>query len=80
MRTFPSSTGCRETAAVGCNEDLPVPSLRDEHWWHNDGALNTISMLYPRFPTPHPHCLIPLDHPSAMQRSFQPGIWYEAGC
>ncbi|XP_021743109.1 uncharacterized protein LOC110709205 [Chenopodium quinoa] len=55
--------------------DLPPPykGYRDEDWWDNDGALNTISMMYPRFPIEHPHCLVTNDKDC---RPLQPGIWY----
>lgn len=46
---------------------------RDEDWWDNDGALNTISMTHPRLPVEHPHHLVVKDldcHP------LQPGIWF----
>ncbi|KAL8161627.1 hypothetical protein V2J09_013116 [Rumex salicifolius] len=33
----------------------PYKDYRDEDWWDNDGAINTISMLYPRLPVQHPH-------------------------
>ncbi|KAL8150133.1 hypothetical protein V2J09_019941 [Rumex salicifolius] len=51
----------------------PYKGYRDDDWWDNDGALNTISMMYPRFPIEHPHCHVVNDsdcHP------LQPGIWY----
>lgn len=55
--------------------DVPPPykGYRDEDWWDNDGALNTISMMYPRIPVEHPHRLVTNDsdcHP------MQSGIWY----
>lgn len=55
--------------------DVPPPykGYRDEDWWDNDGALNTMSMMYPRFPFEHPHQIVVNDsdcHP------LQPGIWY----
>lgn len=46
---------------------------RDEDWWDNDGALNTISMTHPRLPVEHPHHLVVKDsdcHP------LQPGVWF----
>eukprot|EP00850_Spirogloea_muscicola_P013825 SM000096S24854 [mRNA] locus=s96:111677:115526:+ [translate_table: standard] len=49
----------------------PYDGYRDEDWHDNDGALNTISMLYPRLPEEHPN--LPLD---ANSKSFKPGIWY----
>ncbi|KAH9627214.1 hypothetical protein KSS87_020760 [Heliosperma pusillum] len=55
--------------------DVPPPykGYRDEDWWDNDGALNTISMMYPRFPIEHPHRLVINDSDC---RPLQPGIWY----
>ncbi|KAH7428067.1 hypothetical protein KP509_10G074100 [Ceratopteris richardii] len=53
---------------------LPYHGYRDEDWHDNDGALNTISMLYPAFPTSHPHCHLGLDYKHG--QSLQPGIWY----
>ncbi|KMT07681.1 hypothetical protein BVRB_6g148040 [Beta vulgaris subsp. vulgaris] len=55
--------------------DVPPPykGYRDEDWWDNDGALNTISMMYPRFPVEHPHRLVTNDSDC---RPLQPGIWY----
>ncbi|KAL9258203.1 Lipase-like protein [Drosera capensis] len=55
--------------------DVPPPykGYRDEHWWDNDGALNTVSMTHPRLPIEHPHRFVANDsecHP------LQPGIWY----
>lgn len=46
---------------------------RDEDWWDNDGALNTISMMYPLVPIEHPHRLVINDSDC---RPLQPGIWY----
>ncbi|CAI7823006.1 unnamed protein product [Closterium sp. NIES-54] len=54
----------------------PYPTYRDKDWWHNDGALNTISMLYPRFPTPQPHSPLPRIQPSQSTPPYKPGIWY----
>ncbi|CAI5993726.1 unnamed protein product [Closterium sp. NIES-65] len=54
----------------------PYPTYRDKDWWHNDGALNTISMLYPRFPTPQPHSPLPRMQPSQGTPPYKPGIWY----
>ncbi|KAK9675548.1 hypothetical protein RND81_11G014200 [Saponaria officinalis] len=55
--------------------DVPPPykGYRDEDWWDNDGALNTISMMYPRFPIEHPHRLVTSDSDC---RPLEPGIWY----
>ncbi|KAH9624496.1 hypothetical protein KSS87_019798 [Heliosperma pusillum] len=55
--------------------DVPPPfkGYRDEDWWDNDGALNTISMMYPRFPIEHPHRLVTNDSDC---QPLQPGIWY----
>ncbi|XP_074274410.1 uncharacterized protein LOC141598609 [Silene latifolia] len=55
--------------------DVPPPfkGYRDEDWWDNDGALNTISMMYPRFPFEHPHRLVTNDSDC---QPLQPGIWY----
>ncbi|KAI4368479.1 hypothetical protein MLD38_017034 [Melastoma candidum] len=55
--------------------DVPPPykGYRDEDWRDNDGALNTISMTYPRLPVEHPHQRVVGDsdcHP------LRPGIWY----
>ncbi|XP_073144951.1 uncharacterized protein [Henckelia pumila] len=51
----------------------PYKSYRDEDWWDNDGALNTISMTHPRFPVEHPSCFVMKDSDC---QPFQPGIWY----
>lgn len=51
----------------------PYKGYRDEDWWDNDGALNTISMTHPRLPTEHPNQLVVKD--SDFQ-PLQPGIWY----
>lgn len=53
---------------------LPYQGYRDEDWHDNDGALNTISMLYPRFPTAHPNCRLGPDFKDG--QSLQTGIWY----
>ncbi|KAJ8438527.1 hypothetical protein Cgig2_024616 [Carnegiea gigantea] len=55
--------------------DIPPPykGYRDEDWWDNDGALNTISMMYPRIPIEHPHCLVSNDSEC---QPLQSGIWY----
>ncbi|CAO2829326.1 unnamed protein product [Amaranthus hypochondriacus] len=55
--------------------DVPPPykGYRDEDWWDNDGALNTISMMYPRIPYEHPHRLVINESDC---RPLQPGIWY----
>ncbi|MCO5569728.1 hypothetical protein L7F22_023443 [Adiantum nelumboides] len=53
---------------------LPYDGYRDEDWHDNDGALNTISMLYPAFPTPHPYCQLGPDYKDG--QSLQPGLWY----
>ena len=47
---------------------------RDEDWHDNDGALNTVSMLYPRVPTAHPNCHLGPDFKDG--QSLQTGIWY----
>ncbi|KAM7468669.1 hypothetical protein LguiB_016231 [Lonicera macranthoides] len=51
----------------------PYKGYRDEDWWDNDGALNTVSMTHPRLPVEHPSQLVERDsecHP------LEPGIWY----
>jgi hypothetical protein len=48
---------------------------RDEDWQDNDGALNTVSQLYPWIPIEHPHCEIGTE--STNDEVLQPGIWYE---
>lgn len=52
----------------------PYTGYRDEDWHDNDGALNTISMLYPRFPEAHPNCWLGPDFKDG--QSLQTGIWY----
>lgn len=50
----------------------PYKGYRDEDWWDNDGALNTVSMTHPRLPVEHPSQLVERDsecHP------LEPGIW-----
>ncbi|XP_054775792.1 uncharacterized protein LOC129284358 [Prosopis cineraria] len=51
----------------------PYKGYRDEDWQDNDGALNTISMTYPRFPIEHPHRLVEKDSDC---QPLEPGIWY----
>ncbi|KAG8383222.1 hypothetical protein BUALT_Bualt05G0162000 [Buddleja alternifolia] len=55
--------------------DVPPPykGYRDEDWWDNDGALNTISMTHPRFPVEHPSHFVGKDSEC---QPLQPGIWY----
>eukprot|EP00250_Pteridium_aquilinum_P026504 c33105_g1_i1 orf=97-1620(+) len=53
---------------------MPYQGYRDEDWHDNDGALNTISMLYPCFPTVHPNCQLGPDFKDG--QSLKPGIWY----
>ncbi|KAI8528212.1 hypothetical protein RHMOL_Rhmol12G0133100 [Rhododendron molle] len=48
-------------------------TCRDEDWWDNDGALNTISMTHPRLPVEHPSQLVVRDSDC---QPLQPGIWY----
>ena len=45
----------------------------DKYWQDNDGALNTISMLYPRYPVPHPHCWLSPKFKDG--HTLQPGVW-----
>ncbi|KAJ7194484.1 hypothetical protein O6H91_Y515700 [Diphasiastrum complanatum] len=52
----------------------PYEGYRDEDWQDNDGALNTISMLYPRLPSPHPNVSLELD--AKDRQILLPGIWY----
>ncbi|RZC53348.1 hypothetical protein C5167_012195 [Papaver somniferum] len=52
---------------------LPYKGYRDEDWQDNDGALNTISMTYPRLPTEHPNKFVENDSDC---QPLQPGIWY----
>eukprot|EP01018_Ginkgo_biloba_P039727 Gb_32161 [translate_table: standard] len=56
------------------NVPPPNKGYNDEDWQDNDGALNTISMLYPRFPEPHPNCWFSPDFKDG--QSLQQGIWY----
>ncbi|KAL8550528.1 hypothetical protein ACS0TY_009089 [Phlomoides rotata] len=51
----------------------PYKGYRDEDWWDNDGALNTISMTHPRFPVEHPSLHVVKDSEC---QPMQPGIWY----
>ncbi|KAL3686970.1 hypothetical protein R1sor_013279 [Riccia sorocarpa] len=53
----------------------PYEGYRDEDWWHNDGALNLMSQLFPRSPAPHPNQPMEGDELRVGQ-TFQPGIWY----
>ncbi|KAL8111770.1 hypothetical protein AgCh_019464 [Apium graveolens] len=55
--------------------DVPPPfkGYRDEDWWENDGALNTISMTHPRYPVEHPSRLV-IDDSEC--QPLQPGIWF----
>lgn len=53
---------------------LPYEGYRDEDWHDNDGALNSISMLYPRFPVTHPNCQLGPDFKNG--QALQPGVWY----
>ncbi|GLJ42880.1 hypothetical protein SUGI_0888830 [Cryptomeria japonica] len=56
------------------NLEPPFKGYNDEDWQDNDGALNTISMLYPRFPEVHPNCCLNSEFKDG--QSFQPGVWY----
>ncbi|XP_061372733.1 uncharacterized protein LOC133315176 [Gastrolobium bilobum] len=51
----------------------PYKGYRDEDWLDNDGALNTISMTYPRLPIEHPSRLVEKDSDCT---PLEPGIWY----
>ncbi|CAA2954761.1 Phospholipase A(1) [Olea europaea subsp. europaea] len=51
----------------------PYKGYRDEDWWDNDGALNTISMTHPRFPVEHPSHFIVQDSDC---QPLLPGIWF----
>ncbi|KAJ7537632.1 hypothetical protein O6H91_11G014800 [Diphasiastrum complanatum] len=55
------------------NISPPYEGYRDEDWHDNDGALNTISMCYPRFPVEHPHCSLASLKDGDI---LKPGIWY----
>ncbi|KAF6135892.1 hypothetical protein GIB67_006784 [Kingdonia uniflora] len=51
---------------------IPYKGYKDADWQDNDGALNTISMTYPRIPVEHPSRFVVNDsecHP------LLPGIW-----
>ncbi|CAM6042868.1 unnamed protein product [Sphagnum compactum] len=52
----------------------PYEGYRDDEWQDNDGALNTVSQLYPRIPHEHPHC--ELDIEFNYDQVLKPGIWY----
>lgn len=58
--------------AISDIERYWVCFYRDEDWWDNDGALNTISMTHPRFPVEHPSHLVVKDSEC---QPMQPGIW-----
>ncbi|GBG75547.1 hypothetical protein CBR_g20178 [Chara braunii] len=74
------------TIQIGCwkhpsTHPKPHESYRDEDWQENDGALNTISMLYPKLPEEHPHYplnQVDLSESGAHERELRlkPGIWY----
>ncbi|KAH7570329.1 hypothetical protein ACOSP7_018389 [Xanthoceras sorbifolium] len=51
----------------------PYKGYRDEDWWDNDGALNTISMTHPRLPIEHRSRFVVND---ADCQPLEPGIWY----
>ncbi|VFQ93195.1 unnamed protein product [Cuscuta campestris] len=51
----------------------PFKGYRDEDWWDNDGAVNTISMTRPLFPVEHPSQFVP---ETSERQPLQPGIWY----
>jgi hypothetical protein len=53
----------------------PYEGYRDDDWQDNDGALNTVSQLYPRIPHEHPHC--ELDIEFNYDQVLEPGIWYD---
>eukprot|EP00249_Psilotum_nudum_P023292 c28821_g1_i10 orf=284-1351(-) len=55
-------------------ERPPYPGFKHEEWRDNDGALNTISMLYPRLPDAHPHCYVGKKFVDG--QTMNPGIWY----
>ena len=46
---------------------------RDEDWYDNDGALNTVSQWYPRLPSEHPNCELGTEFKDG--QVLQPGIW-----
>lgn len=69
IRTLQMSQWCYPN-----NVPLPYKGYKDEDWQDNDGALNTISMLYPRFPEPHPHCWLSPEFKDG--HTLQPGVWY----
>ncbi|XP_031125738.1 uncharacterized protein LOC116028081 [Ipomoea triloba] len=52
---------------------LPCKGYRDEDWWDNDGALNTISMTRPFLPVEH---LSQSVAEGSECQHLQPGIWY----
>lgn len=51
----------------------PFKGYRDEDWWDNDGALNTISMTHPRLPFEHPSRFVLEDSEC---QPLQTGLWY----
>ncbi|KAI3501788.1 hypothetical protein L1887_29812 [Cichorium endivia] len=51
----------------------PFKGYRDEDWWDNDGALNTISMTHPRLPVEHPSRFVLEDSEC---QPLQTGLWY----
>ncbi|XP_057948770.1 uncharacterized protein LOC131144254 [Malania oleifera] len=51
----------------------PYKGYRDEDWQDNDGAINTISMTYPRFPIEHPSRFVADDN---VCQPLEPGLWY----
>lgn len=55
------------------NGSLSKWMCRDEDWQDNDGALNTISMTYPRLPIEHPNRFVLNDSDC---QPLQPGIWF----
>ena len=60
-------------SVIPCTFILLSNIYRDEDWHDNDGALNTVSMLYPRVPTAHPNCHLGPDFKDG--QSLQTGIW-----
>ncbi|KAK9137033.1 hypothetical protein Sjap_007627 [Stephania japonica] len=51
----------------------PYKGYKDADWQDNDGALNTISMTYPRIPIEQPNRFVVKDSDC---QPLQPGIWY----
>ncbi|KAK2662476.1 hypothetical protein Ddye_001050 [Dipteronia dyeriana] len=72
LQTFPNTVLQVSQWTHPPDASPPYKGYRDEDWWDIDGAMNTISMTYPRLPIEHPYHYVVND---ADCQPLQPGIW-----